>query len=239
MPSASHTVSAVGPELLTEIDHGEVVLERALADVGVGVAERAELVRHARSGGGRIVLERVRVHRVEADAELVGVRAQRGRVVRVVPRHVEADRVVGAGERVERGDVVELLLGGARLTATREPTEARPARAQCPRRSRHREAPHLGDHRLDVDPPVAEAVAERGQVAFVARHQVGLEVADPVGGDADGHRGSDQRRKAAVTPPSTGTRRPVVRDSAPPVSATTASATCSGRTARPSKVREA
>ena len=45
------------------------------------------------------------------------------------------------------------------------------------------------------------------------------------------------RRKAAATPESTGMCSPVVRDSSPPVSANTASATWSGSTSRLSRVR--
>ena len=52
-----------------------------------------------------------------------------------------------------------------------------------------------------------------------------------------GERSSTHRRNAAATPESTGTCRPVVCDRSPPVSAKTASATCSGSTSRPSRVR--
>ena len=53
----------------------------------------------------------------------------------------------------------------------------------------------------------------------------------------NGHFCPRQRRKAAATPESTGTCRPVVRVRSPPVSAKTASATWSGRTSRLSRVR--
>ena len=82
VPSASQTVSAVEPSSHAEVDDGTVVLERALAHVGIGVGERPELVRHRTvTRGRRVVLEGVRVHRVEGDAELVGVArgARRGR----------------------------------------------------------------------------------------------------------------------------------------------------------------
>ena len=48
---------------------------------------------------------------------------------------------------------------------------------------------------------------------------------------------SSQRRKPIGTPPSTGTSSPVVTSSDPPVRASTASATCSGRISRLSRVR--
>ncbi len=62
-----------------------------------------------------------------------------------------------------------------------------------------------------------------------------------LGGTLAGSRGHApcpaQRRKAAATPASTGMCRPVVWDSSPPVSASTAAATCSGSTSRLSRVR--
>src|SRR6266516_7038595 len=53
---------------------------------------------------------------------------------------------------------------------------------------------------------------------------------------ADGSA-TGQRRNAAATPASTGMCSPVVRESSPAVSTSTAAATCSGRTSRPSSVR--
>ena len=53
-----------------------------------------------------------------AEPERLGVlRAAPPASSRLVPRHVQADRPVRAGQRVERGDVVELLLDRARLAA--------------------------------------------------------------------------------------------------------------------------
>ena len=99
----------------------------------------------------------------------------------VVPRHVEADRAVGAGERVERGDVVELLLVVARLAAAGEAAEAGAAGAHRPRRSRDGERPDLFDHPLRVVSPAGEPVAGVAEIGLVIGHQLGLAVDDRVG----------------------------------------------------------
>ena len=221
-------------ELQSELDDRLVVLERALAHVGIGVGERSELVRdRAVAGRGRVVLERVRVHGVEADAGGVGVRPERGRIPRVVPGDVQADGAVRAGERVERGDVVDLLLGGAWLAADGEAAEPGAAGADRPRRRRDREARHLVDHGVGVDPervrgapapcrgraraPVIRSASTSTICSAVICMVIAVLLARV------------HRRNAVATPPSTGTSSPVVRESAPPVSATTASATWRGQ----------
>ncbi len=60
---------------------------------------------------------------------------------------------------------------------------------------------------------------------------------DRSGGDLRVCPNEAHRRKAAATPESTGTCRPVVWDRSPDTSATTAAATCSGRTSCLSRVR--
>ena len=64
---------------------------------------------------------------------------------------------------------------------------------------------------------------------------------DPAAGRPEVDRGEGEigvhRRNAAATPESTGMCSPVVWDRSPPVRANTASATCSGRTSLPSRVR--
>ncbi len=111
----------------------------------------------------------------------VGVRPERGRVTRIVPGHVQADGAVRAGERIERGDVVDLLLGGARLTTDGEAAEPGTAGAHCPRRRGDREARHLIDHRVGVDPGACEAPPQHVEVAFVGGDQIRLDVDDPFG----------------------------------------------------------
>ena len=87
------------------------------------------------------------------------------------------------------------------------------------------------------DRAVAEPV-DLGQLHRVRPH---VTEDDPSAGGAEVDRregdGRAHRRKAAATPESTGTCRPVVCDRSPPVRANTASATCSGSTSRPSRVR--
>ena len=56
-----------------------------------------------------VVLERVRVDRAEADAEVLGVAAQLVEVVDAVPRDVQRDRRRQPGEQVHLGGVGDLL----------------------------------------------------------------------------------------------------------------------------------
>ena len=175
-------------ELLTELDAVDVVLDGSLANVRRRVGERAELVADLAVGRGRrVVLERVRVHRVEPDAELVGVLAQRRRVVGVVPRHVQADRSVGPGHGVEGGDVVELLDGVAWLTAAGETAEPRAAGAHGPRRGGDAEALHLGDDRFDVDLPARQMLGAGLEVGAMPRQLRGLDVGNGLRRDAHAH----------------------------------------------------
>ena len=90
VPSASHTVIAFEPSSHAQVDAVVVVLDRRVAHGGIGVAEAAELVRDGAVARRRgVVLEGVGVHRVERDAALVRVLAQRVRIGGVVPGHVE------------------------------------------------------------------------------------------------------------------------------------------------------
>src|SRR5699024_2515050 len=81
-------------------------------------------------------------------------------------------------------------------------------------------------------------------VHLTQHHAVGthLRADHSAGGGAQIDGGEDagarhQRRNAAATPESTGMCRPVVWLRSSPASATTAAATCSGSTSRPSRVR--
>jgi hypothetical protein len=176
-------------QLLTELDAVEVVLDGALAHVGRCMGERAELVADLATAGRRgVVLERVRVHRVEADAELVGIGAQRRRVVGIVPGDVQAHRSVCPGHGVERGDVVELLDRVARLAAGRETAEASPPGADRPRRRGDVEALHLGDDRLDVDVPAGEVLGTGVEVGPMAWRPLAFDLGHRLGSDSHRHR---------------------------------------------------
>ena len=160
-------------QLDAEVDHVVVVLDGRAPGAVVDVRQAAELVGHAPVVGGRwIVLEGVGVHGVEADAQLLGVVAQGGGAgaqPRVVPGHVEADRAVRAGERVEGGDVVDLLVGVAGLTPAGEPAEAGAAGSHRPGRRCGTEPGHLRDHRFPVDTGPTHHVEGVRQVGLVPR----------------------------------------------------------------------
>jgi hypothetical protein len=124
------------PERSPEIDDLEVVLDRGLrARIDVGhdpnlydVTPVAVVV-----GLSWKVLEFI----ASKPMPRRGVLAQRGGSG-VVPRHVQRHGPVGTGQGVERGDVVDLLLGGARFASDREPTEAGSAGAERPGGRGHR-----------------------------------------------------------------------------------------------------
>jgi hypothetical protein len=100
---------------------------------------------------------------------------------------VETDRAVGAGQRVERGDVVDLLFGGAGLTAAREPSEAGTSGAHGPRGRGNGEPCDLLDDGLGVDADARERGASAVELGFVRCEPVGLELHDLIGCDAQRH----------------------------------------------------
>ena len=139
---------------------------------------------------------------------------------------------------LECGDVVELLFGGAGLTAAGEPAEAGPTGPHGPRRCRDRESAATSPMSASASTPrrpAACSTARRGRVRWNVA-PAALCSLDQFG--CDPHVPPflrRQRKNAAATPPSTGTIKPVVRDSRPSTRASTASATCSGSTSRPRK----
>ncbi len=115
------------------LDDGLVVLDGELPHAWIRVAHRSELVGDLPAAcGGGIVLEGIRVHRIEAQAQLGGVPGECGRVGRIVPGDVQTHAAVGARERMEDRDVVDLLLGGSRLARDGEAREPGAARAERP-----------------------------------------------------------------------------------------------------------
>src|SRR4029079_15860016 len=104
------------PGLVHHVDAGEVVLDRLAPDPRVGVGDAAELV--------VVVLEGVAVDRAEADAEVLGVRAELPEVVDVVQGDVQRDRRGETGEPVHGRGVGDLLLHRARGAGAAEDLEA-------------------------------------------------------------------------------------------------------------------
>ena len=88
-----------------DVDALQVVGDRLGADPFVGVAQGPQLV--------VLVLEDVGVDGPDGDALVLGVAAQGVVVVRPVPRDVQGDARRDAGEAVDLGDVVDLLVGVA------------------------------------------------------------------------------------------------------------------------------
>ena len=242
MPSASQTRERRRAELLRRArSRGGCARPPPRARPASAVAERAELVGdRAVARGRRVVLERVRVHRVEPEPE--------------------RRRRTGAGPAASSGS----SHGTCRLTVRFAPVRALSAatsssfssivRGSPPPGKRPKRVPpvpsahdgaatlkraHLVDHALGVDaleleqgspPPRAPVRAGRclsaSSVAIVSAFSCTSHL-------------QAQRGNAAGMPPSTGMNVPVVTLRSPPTSAATASATCSGRISVFSSVRSA
>ena len=157
-------------ELLSNLDHAKVVLDGLASYCGARVAEGAELVAVLLSG---LVLEGVRVHRIEAEAEPSGVGADGVEVPWLVPGDVQGDAWRRAGELLYEAGVFHLLEQRARLALAGEATEARAAGGEGPRRECDLERLHLRDDRLRRPRSAIEAGGELDEVAFVSAIRVG------------------------------------------------------------------
>ena len=110
------------------MDAFEIVLDRLPAHGRIGVAERAELVGELLAGR---VLESVRVHRVEAEAQGLRVPAQLGRIA-TGPTGCAARRAGSRASAGGYGAIVELVEDIARLAGAGEAGEAGAAGADAP-----------------------------------------------------------------------------------------------------------
>ncbi len=144
-------------ELHAQLQAVDVVLDRLPADRRVRVRQAAELVRQLLPG---LVLEGVRVHRIDEEAARRGIRLELGRAVGLVPRDVERDPRRHPHEAQDRLAVVELLEDVARLARAREAREARAAGAEAPRGHGHAERHRALGDALDVDAAALELPAE-------------------------------------------------------------------------------
>ena len=176
-------------------------------------------------GGRRVVLERVRVHRVEADAD--GRRRGRG---------VQPDRrgrpTARAGSRC--GSRRSARCSAAMSSSFSSVVRGSPPIGKRPKRVPPVPTAHDGaatENRATSSITASTSTplrsARRSRVVSRSRSCADTSAAsivdDLLRGDAASVIGRPcspcQRRNAAATPPSTGTRRPVVRESAPSVSA--------------------
>ena len=132
----SRRCASVAPSARADGEALEVVLDRLPPHRGVGVAQAAELVGQRLA---RLILERVRVHRLDRQPELQQPRADAGGVARaararLVPRDVQRDARRDPDQRLDDAAVVQLLEQRPRLARTGEAREARAAGADAPRR---------------------------------------------------------------------------------------------------------
>ena len=181
------------------------------------MGQAAELVRDlAAVGRRRVVLKRVRVHGVEPDALGRGVLAKRRGIVGIVPRNVQAHRSVGAGERVQRGDVVDLLFGRPGFATAREAAEAGRPGPDRPARRGHREGGDLTDDPVGIHADSLHPFGGGGQIPLVANRSALVLVGDSGSVDLQ-HRFPPRHedglgRRSPSIPPSTVRHEPVVKD---------------------------
>src|SRR5262245_58309400 len=99
----------------------------------------------------RLVLKRVGIHRIEAQAAGAGERAQFRRIVRLVPGNVERHGRSRADQFENRPAVFKLLVNITRLALAGETRESCSARADTPRGNRDVKGCGLLYQILDID----------------------------------------------------------------------------------------
>ncbi len=144
------------------LDAVDVVSHRLRANRGIGVREAAVFVRERLS---RLILEGVRVHRVEPESERGAVFPEPLVVVGAIPGQVQRHRRSCGGQLVNDRAVLELFEYVSRLAQAREPAEACAAGAHTPGRNRHLEIGHRTRDVIDPDAAALELRAESGIVA--------------------------------------------------------------------------
>jgi hypothetical protein len=162
-----------GAQLGADREAFDVVFDSLPPHGRVGVREAAELVRQRLP---LVILEGVRVRRVDVQAARRGIPPQFGRRVGSVPRNVQRDGRRHADEAVDDGAVVDLLVDRLRLATAGKAPEAGAAGRERPRRQRDAERHGGPRDRLDVDaapselrPEVRVVVFERGGPGVVVR----------------------------------------------------------------------
>ena len=127
------------------------------------MAERAELIRKLLPG---LVLERVGVDGVEADAERFRALGQFPVVAHFVPGDMRRAGRGGARQLLDGRAILELVEDPARFADAGEAGEARAAGADGPRRRGDGESRDFFGDRLDVQAAPLKLSAERGVVVF-------------------------------------------------------------------------
>ena len=130
-PSAIQTVSAFEPSLQPDLDAFEIMRDRLPAHGAVGVGERAELVGQRLA---RLVLERVGVDGVEAEAQRLRALGQLAVIGDLVPGKMRRAGRRQAGQLLDGRAILELVEYAARLAGAGKAGEARAARADAPGR---------------------------------------------------------------------------------------------------------
>ena len=222
-PVADPDRQRLRPQRAAKLDAVDVVRHRLRPGRRVGMAERAVAVAQPLV---RLVLEGVRVHRVEAQPQRVGLRLQFGRVG-LVPGDVERDLRRRPGQPVDDGTVFKLVEDVARLARAGEAREAGAAGAGAPGRDGDAEAGGAVGQGLDIDAAAGKPCRQRVVVGRQIRAAGSVLRLDQVRIDHGTHRG-----KAWTLPASTFRMFPVDLADRSEAKKKTPSAMSSGRTDR-------
>src|SRR5262249_54169995 len=98
-----------------------------------------------------LILERIRVHRIDEQASGLGERLQLRGALRPVPGNVERDARSDTNQAVDDVAVLKLLEDVARLARSRKQRKTGPPRGHAPRGNSNLEAPGTLGHILDVN----------------------------------------------------------------------------------------
>ena len=172
------------PELLADLDALEIVRDRLVAHSPVAVGQRTELVRELLTG---LVLKRVGVDRVKADAKRLRLFGKLAVIADLVPREMRRAGRRRPRQLMDGCAILELVDNAARFALARKAGEARAARADPPRRNGDGESGDFGGDRLDVEAAALQAPSEGGIVLILRRGELFVLFADQRMRDAIRH----------------------------------------------------
>ena len=148
------------------------------------MGQRAELVGERLA---RLVLERVGVDRVEAEAQRLGALGEFAVVADLVPGEMRRAGRRRARELVDRRAILELVENVARLAGAGKAGEARAAGADAPGRDGDGEGGDLRRDRLDVEAAPRQLPAERAVIVLERGGALRVLLGDQRIGNAIGH----------------------------------------------------
>src|SRR5512138_2633640 len=130
------------------------------------VRERAVLVAYGLIG---LVLKRIRVNRVEFEAEFVRQGLYLRCVLRDIPGNVQRYGAAGPVERVEQADVQDFFFQAAGFAAAGKAGKAGTASAQCPTGHGNLQCRYFGKEGVDIMPVYGQAGRKKVEGFTMAR----------------------------------------------------------------------